>query len=99
MPLDYEPNPKHGPQSHSTAKGVASRAPTNGQAALDNSVQIKLTSPRRIGVDRSNGEIVVLDQHLPDRYHGHVRTWDDLTQPMQNALKNAALVDKQGNIP
>ena len=98
MPLDYEPNPKHGAQSHSTAKGISSRAPTDGQTALDNSVQIKQTSPRRIGVDPSNGEIVVLDQHLPDRFHGHVRNWDELTQAMQNALRGAGLVDKQGNI-
>jgi|SRR6516225_2281209 hypothetical protein len=96
--MKYEPNPKHGRQSRGTAKGVSSPAPSNGQEALDNSVQIKPTSPRRIGVDKVNGEIVVLDEHLPGRFHGHVRPWNDLTSAMQNALKDAGLVDKKGNI-
>jgi hypothetical protein len=94
----YEPNPKHGQQSRGTPKGVSSPEPTNGQVALDNSVQIKPTSPRRVGVDAANGEIVVLDQHLPDTFHGHVRSWDDLTAQMQNALRDAELVGRKGNI-
>ena len=97
-PLSYEPNPKHGQKGRPTPKGVSSPSPTNGQAALDNSVQIKLTSPRRVGVDKVNGEIVVLDQHLPARYHGHVRPWDDLTPKMKIALIDAGLVDKKGAI-
>jgi hypothetical protein len=97
-PLSFEPNPKHGPQSRGTAKGVSSAGPKDGQTALDNSVQIRPSSPRRVGVDRANSEIVVLDEHLPDRFHGHVRTWDDLTVQMQKALKDAGLVDKQGRI-
>ncbi len=97
-PLFYDPNPKHGPQARGTVKGVSSPAPKDGQAALDNSVQVKASSPRRVGVDRANGEIVVLDEHLPGRFHGHVRSWDDLTPQMQNVLKDAGLVDKKGNI-
>jgi len=97
-PLSYDPNPKHGPQNRGTAKGVSSAAPKDGQTALDNSVQVKASSPRRVGIDRANAEIVVFDEHLPGRFHGHVRDWDDLTSRMQNALKNAGLVNKQGRI-
>jgi hypothetical protein len=97
-PLSYEPNPKHGRQARGTAKGLSSAAPKDGQAALDNSVQVKPSSPRRVGIDRANGEIIVLDEHVPNRFHGHVRDWDDLTSPMQKALKDAGLVDKQGRI-
>lgn len=94
----YEGNPKHGPKPRGTAKGVSSPAPADGQAALDASVQVKPTSPRRVGVDKANGEIVVLDEHLPGRFHGHVRQWDDLTPQMQRALNDAGLTDKQGTI-
>lgn len=73
MPI-YEENPKHGAQARGTAKGVSSKAPTDGQAALDNSIKIKSTSSRRVGVDKANGEIVVLDEHLAGRFHGHVRS-------------------------
>jgi hypothetical protein len=96
--MKFEPNPKHGQRSRSTGKGIASAAPADGQTALDNSVQVKPASPRRIGVDKVNGEIVVLDEHLPGRFHGHVRDWDGLTSAMQNALRDAGLVDKKGNI-
>ena len=62
---------------------IKSKAPKNGKEALDASVQVKLTSPRRVGVDRINKELVVLDQTLitPEGievYHGHVRAWEDL---------------------
>jgi len=95
MPL-FEDNPKHGAQSRGTPKGVSSKAPLNGQAALDNSVQVKSTSPRRVGVDKDNNEIVVLDEHLAGRFHGHVRPWNELTMAMKNALTNAGLTDRQG---
>jgi hypothetical protein len=98
MSRQYEPNPKHGAYSHPTSKGISSPAPIDGQMALDHSVQVKPTSPRCIGVDKANGEIVVLDEHLPDRFHGHVRRWDELTPQMQNGLKDAGLVDNHGKI-
>lgn len=43
---------------------IKSKAPKNRQEALDSSVQVKLTSPRRVGVDKINKELVVLDQTL-----------------------------------
>ncbi|RKM35960.1 adhesin, partial [Moraxella catarrhalis] len=31
-------------------------------------------------------------------YHGHVRTWDELTQEMKNVLINNGLSNKKGKI-
>lgn len=92
----YEPSEKHGSED----RGNISREPTDGQEALDNSVQVKETSTRRVGVDEANDEIVVLDETHPGKeiFHGHVRTWDKLTSQMQNALKRAGLVNKRGRI-
>lgn len=90
----YEPHTKHG----SVDRGSASRAPTNGQEALDNSVRVKDTSPRRVGVDPKTKDIVVFDQHLEGKFHGHVREWGELTSEMQNALRNAGLVNARGKV-
>ncbi|HEZ0756022.1 TPA: HINT domain-containing protein [Neisseria meningitidis] len=88
----YKDASYHGKNDNS----VKSRAPTNGQAALDNSVQVKSTSPRRVGVDKANNEIVVLDKtqtfnNGSAEYHGHVRSWQDLHTDQKNALKKAGL--------
>ncbi|WP_250655568.1 RHS repeat-associated core domain-containing protein [Alkalimarinus coralli] len=76
---------KHGAQDI----GEISRAPANGQEALNNSIQIKPTSPRRVGVDAINKELVILDRHLEtsssEYYHGHVQ--DKISE--QN-IRNAA---------
>lgn len=90
----YEPNAKHG----SVDRGAASRAPTNGQEALDNSVRVKDTSPRRVGVDPKTKDIVVFDQHLEGKFHGHVREWGELTSEMQNALRSSGLVNARGKV-
>jgi len=55
-------------------------------------------APRRVGVDKKSGEIVVLDQTQKGEFHGHVRSWQDLTQQARNALIKAKLTDKKGNI-
>jgi len=90
----FEGSPKHGESD----RAQASRRPKDGQAALDRSVQVKPTSPRRVGVDPANGEIVVLDQTSPGTFHGHVRSWDQLTDAQRNALVKNKLTDKRGNI-
>jgi hypothetical protein len=105
---EYEPSPKHGATERQTTKGVSNRAPKNGQDALDHSVQVKDTSPRRVGIDYEEGEFVVFDEtHQPGQqapmqstgvYHGHVRTWDQLDQPMQNALIRAGMTNRNGKI-
>lgn len=81
----YQAAPYHG----KTNQGLKSRGPTNGQSALDNSVQVKSTSPRRVAVDKKSGEYVVFDKTSDNVYHGHVREWADLHPDMQNALINS----------
>ncbi len=100
----YQPNPKHGSQARATSRGGSSRAPSDGQGALDNSVQIKPTSVRRVGVDPSNGDAVILDRTevvncgctiadgTNEFFHGHVREDIDTDKGMQlakNALRRA----------
>ncbi|MFB7500362.1 RHS repeat-associated core domain-containing protein [Streptomyces sp. NPDC056161] len=82
----YEAGGKHGSEARGSSRGENSAEPRDGQGALDNSVQIKPTSPRRVGVDPSNGDTVILDRtgEVPcgcttpggtnEIYHGHVRT-------------------------
>ncbi|MFE2282121.1 hypothetical protein ACFXAE_33785 [Streptomyces sp. NPDC059454] len=79
---------KHGSGNSSSAKGEISRAPSNGQAALDRSIALgDPNNPnkfRRLGVDHVNNEIVVLDRHeyvtdkdgkiVKEVYHGHVQS-------------------------
>ena len=95
----YKDAPYHG----STDNAVKSRAPSNGQAALDNSVQVKETSPRRVGVDVTKNELVVLDKTQvlasgDEEYHGHVRCWCDLHSDQQNALRKSGKVTTKGKI-
>jgi RHS repeat-associated protein len=90
----YQKSDKHGRYK----KGNVSAAPKDGQTALDNSVQVKDTSPRRIGVDPVNQEIVVLDQTSEGVFHGHVRAWSELTSQMQNALQESGLTSSNGTI-
>ncbi|WP_113672604.1 RHS repeat-associated core domain-containing protein [Vallitalea guaymasensis] len=88
----YEDASYHGKVGNS----VKSKAPTDGQDALNNSISIGPNTDRRIAV--SNGEFVVLDKTREGLYHGHVRGWDDLSQQMQSALRKENLVTKKGKI-
>ena len=90
----YEPAPYHGVADNP----VKSRAPINGQTALDSSVQVKPTSARRVGIDPKTGDFVVFDRTLNDTFHGHVRSWDTLNNDMKNILIKNKLVDKNGKI-
>ncbi|TBU81901.1 DUF637 domain-containing protein, partial [Phytopseudomonas dryadis] len=92
--LDYEAAPYHGKIDNA----VKSRAPINGQDALDTSIQVKTTSPRRVGIDYESKEFVVFDKTLDTTYHGHVRSWKDLHPDMQKALQQAGMADRKGNI-
>jgi len=93
---NYEASPKHGTQK----VGNVSAAPKGGQAALDSSVQVKETSPRRVGVDYDSGELVVFDETHPGEgiFHGHVRSWDELTDQQRNAFSAGGLTDRRGRI-
>jgi RHS repeat-associated protein len=75
-----------------------SRAPTNPEAGLATSVEVSSNSGTRVGVDAANDEIIVFMPHASNRYHGHVRSWDGLTQAQKNALVQAGLADRRGNI-
>jgi hypothetical protein len=88
----YEKANYHGKNDNS----VKSKAPIDGQAALDNSIPLKDTTDRRVGI--SNGEIVILDKTSEGVYHGHVRSWDDLSEKMKAVLRKAGLVNKKGKI-
>ncbi len=88
---------------HPNSKGsVKSPCPKNGQKALDISVVVKndggemFIGKRRIAV--CEGEFVILDRTSPGVYHGHVRVWEDLEDPMKSALKEAKLVNSKGKI-
>jgi RHS repeat-associated protein len=92
--LEFEASPKHGP----VAKGKVSAGPRFGQEALDTSLQVKPTSPRRVGIDYEAGEFVVFDRTREGVFHGHVRPWSELTPEMQNTLKKAGMADNRGRI-
>jgi hypothetical protein len=96
----YESGGKHRSQEYTISHGPVSIEPTNGQNALNNSVQVKETSSRRVGVDIENGQIVVFDETHPGKniFHGHVRSWEELTQMQRNALIRANWVDRRGRI-
>jgi hypothetical protein len=89
---------KDAPYHHQHSQGAKSKAPTHGQDTLDKSVQVKPTSPRRVGVDETTDEFVVFDETGGNEYHGHVREWHELTQDMKNALIREGLVDRKGRI-
>lgn len=68
---------------------------------MHNSLSIGNNTNRRIGI--SDNEFVVLDQTsggvFPDGiFHGHVRSWEELTSKMQSVLRKAGLVTKGGKI-
>ncbi len=92
--LTFEPNPKHRRKKH----GRVSSQPTDGQAALDNSVQISQRSSRRVGVDQANEEIVVLVEHLPGIFHGFIVEWHELDRGVQRQLRDVGLVTSRGRI-
>jgi RHS repeat-associated protein len=92
--LKYEKAPYHG-----TENGIMkSKAPADGQGALDGSLQVKETSPRRIGIDYTKNEFVVFDKTLDNIYHGHVRSWAELHQDMKNILIKNGMADSKGKV-
>ncbi|WP_254389021.1 polymorphic toxin-type HINT domain-containing protein [Streptomyces sp. AC550_RSS872] len=106
----YEAGGKHGSESRSSSRGENSAEPNNGQDALDNSVQIKETSPRRVGIDRTTGDTVVLDRtgEVPcgctvkggtnEVFHGHVRTNLDTDPGMAKAKSALRRALKNGEV-
>ena len=102
---------KHGRTERQTSRGVASRAPANGQAALDRSIDPDPDNPavfRRYGVDHENNEIVVLDRHhfetdkdgniTKEYYHGHVPDPATIPSKIMTMLKRGGMVGKKNNV-
>ncbi|WP_168200615.1 polymorphic toxin-type HINT domain-containing protein [Allokutzneria sp. NRRL B-24872] len=109
----YEAGGKHGFEARWSHRGENSAEPRDGQGALENSVQVKASSRRRIGVDPSNGDRVILDlsREIPcgctvpggsnQLFHGHVRT-DVSTDPgmsKANSALNKAIKSGKIQIP
>lgn len=90
----------HGRLAQAGPRGVKSPAPRDGAAALRNSFRISGSAPRRIGVDVANREFVVLDRTAKGQnlWHGHVRSWDGLTQQMRNVLIRNRITNARGKI-
>lgn len=80
------------------ARTGASPGPINGQDALDSSVPIGSNTSRRVGIDYHTGDFVVFDEHAPGRFHGHVRSWGELTQRMQSTLRRSGMAGRRGRI-
>jgi hypothetical protein len=90
----YESSPKHDQRR----TGVGSQ-PSDGPGTLGRSVPTSPeTTTRRVGVDPVNQEFVVFDETTQGRFHGHVRTWDQLTPAMRSALIKAGLATTKGKI-
>lgn len=94
--LTFKPSPKHGPQQ----RGNAAPEPGNPQKTLEDSITFNPNTTRRVGVDHENREFAVFDEthNGTGIYHGHVRTWDELSRQMQSALRKAGKVTAKGKI-
>lgn len=80
--------------------GVKSEAPLNGMATLHNSYKLPGSTPRRVGFDSQNNQFVVLDATSVEQgsWHGHVRTWEGLSQAMKNVLIRNGITDSRGRV-
>lgn len=75
---------------------LKNKASNNGQEALDHLIPIGPDSTRRVGI--SEGEIVIFDETSSGIFHGHVRTWNELSEQMKAALRKAGMVNKKGKL-
>lgn len=85
---------------HKNSYGAKGPPPRNGQKALDNSLLVKEKGnnsiQRRIAIE--DEMFVVLDETGNKIFHGHLRTWGDLTKAMKDTLQDAGLVNGRGKI-
>lgn len=49
-------------------------------------------------MDYDTKEFNVFDEHSEGKFHGHVRTWNELSQEMKNILLKHNIVTKKGKI-
>src|SRR5436853_7912479 len=90
--LIFEASSKHSKVAH----GRANKGPTQGQASLENSIQVKESSPRRVGIDPVTKEFVVFSRTINNIYHAHVRSWEELDEQMQRCLIEHGMATKSG---
>ncbi len=84
---------------HTTGNELKGSKPSNPETVFDNSYPVNAsTTARRVGVDPTTGEYVVFDRTGPNQWHGHVRSWEKLSNRMKSALRKANLVTKKGKI-
>lgn len=92
----YEEVDYHHKNSVGGKQGGKSPSPKNGQRALDFSIPFNIKGSgshfyeTRLSVE--DNYFVVLMEHRPGYFHGHLRLWDDLHQDMQNALYDAGII-------
>ena len=92
--LLYEGASYHGKEK----QGAKNSAPTRGQRALEDSFDLGSNTDRRVGYDFDNDEIIVFDKTLGNKYHGHVRSWEELEQKMKNVLQKNDIFDHRGRV-
>lgn len=82
---------------HKNSKSGKSPAPNNGQELLDKAFPIEGSQDSFINLD-GNNNFVVFYKTIGREFHGHIRTWNELTQFMKNTLINKGLVRRSGKI-
>jgi hypothetical protein len=85
--LIYEPYSKH----HPNAGAEIGPEPSNPQALLKKSVVLGPNTDRRIAFDPATGKYAVFDWSGdgPGSYHGHTRSWGELSNSMKAVLSRS----------
>ena len=84
---------------HDYGQGRKSKAPKNGQKALDNSIEVSKSDKHnssRVGI--SEGELVVLRESGDGTFHGYVVEWKELFQQQKTPLLRSKMVSSSGKI-
>ncbi|MFD8384815.1 putative T7SS-secreted protein [Streptomyces sp. NPDC059679] len=94
--LRFEKSDKHG----KVQRGRAGAEPLDPQGTLEKSILFNPNTSRRISANYETGQFAIFDEthNGTGIYHGHVRTWDELNDKMQAALRKAGLVTAKGKI-
>ncbi|MFG2528313.1 putative T7SS-secreted protein [Streptomyces sp. NPDC048516] len=94
--IRFEPSPKHG----KTQRGNAAPEPKDPEGTLQQSIPFNPNTTRRVAANHETGEFALFDEthNGTGIYHGHMRTWDELSPAQQSALRKAGLVNKKGKI-
>lgn len=94
----------HHINSTGNSKGGKGPAPKDGQRALDNSFEIGDDGKRRVSID-IDGNFAIFDRtskgaclYSKDVFHGHIRTWEELTDEMRQIFRKNNLASKKGKI-